>query len=232
MSTQTYDFRQAWSKEYQENRELTSPSEYVIRIFKGTYPKLCLKREGYVGKSIIDVGCGNGVNTAFLKSLGFNISGVEVADDVVDIVKNNLEHLGVQDYDIRTGTNANIPFQDEMFDYLLSWGACYYMGGELDFSRHVAEFARVMKQDGVAVICIPKKSCFIYNESEALKPGYQVIRKDPFNVRNGEVLRVFEDAAEIEEVFSSHFKDFIIGSIHDDCFGFEYHWHMVICRKK
>jgi SAM-dependent methyltransferase len=191
-----------------------------------------LKKQGYAGKTICDVGCGNGVNTAFLKSLGFDIYGVEVTDAVVEVVKSNLDHLGVQGYCIKTGTNANIPFEEERFDYLLSWGACYYMGDGLDFSKHVEEFARVLKLDGTCVLCIPKKSCFIFKGSETLTPGYQIIRNDPFNVRHGEVLRMFEDEADIEKAFSSHFTDFVFGSIHDDCFGFDYHWHLVVCKKR
>ena len=89
-----------------------------------------------------------------------------------------------------------------------------------------------MKKGGVLIFSIPKKTCFIYKNSEEAKPGYQIIRNDPFNLRNGEILRMFEGEKDIELSFSEYFKDFIFGSIHDDCFGFEYHWHIGTCIRR
>ena len=106
------------------------------------------------------------------------------------------------------------------------------MGENGDFDVYVEEFATCLKTDGYLVLSIPKKTCFIYHDSEQLNDGYQIIRNDPFNLRNGEVLRMFENEDEIKNVFSKYFKNFIFGSIQDDCFGFDYHWHLVICQKK
>ena len=95
------------------------------------------------------------------------------------------------------------------------------------------------KQSLVVIWRIPRnmllgylKTCFIYHSSEKLKKGYRIIRNDPFNVRNGEILRMFENENEIQKEFSGYFKNFIFGSIHDDCFGYDYHWHLVVCQKK
>jgi hypothetical protein len=43
---------------------------------------------------------------------------------------------------------------------------------------------------------------------------------------------MIENEKEIEKAFSSYFTNFIFGSIEDDCFGFNYHWHLAICQKK
>jgi hypothetical protein len=78
---------------------------------------------------------------------------------------------------------------------------------------------------------IPKKTCFIYHKSVHVKKGYRKITNDPFKVRNGQILRYFKDENEIKNVFSKNFKNFTFGSIEDDCFGLNYHWHLVICQK-
>jgi ubiquinone/menaquinone biosynthesis C-methylase UbiE len=106
------------------------------------------------------------------------------------------------------------------------------MQGRRNFNKYVKEFARVMKPNGYLVLSIPKKTSFIYKDSEKSNPGYQIIRNDPFNTRNGEVLRMFENENDIKKEFSTHFKNFIFGSVHDDCFGYNYHWHIVVCQKK
>lgn len=226
-----YDAKKDWSYFYLNN-EMAFPSEYVIRIFKGEYPRLNLKKESFKDKKICDVGCGDGRNLVLLKKCGFQAYGVEITKDIVDKATSNLQRAGISDIDVRIGTNASMPFDEDSLDYLLSWNACYYMGQRRDFENYVKEFARVTKPDGYLILSIPKKSCFIYHQSECLKPGYQIIKNDPFNLRNGEVLRMFNNEAEIQEAFSVYFTDFVFGSIEDDCFGFDYHWHLIICRKK
>ena len=208
------------------------PAEWVIRIFKGSYPKLNLDKPSFNGKKILDISCGDGCNMPLLARCGFEVYGTEITSGIAAKTMSNLAAVGVHS-DIRVGTNDNLPFESEFFDYLLSWNACYYMGALRDFGKHVSEYSRVMRQDGYLVMSIPKKTSFIFNGSDpAPEAGYRIIRNDPYKIRNGESLRVFEDEKEIEETFSSHFKDFMFGDIHDDCFGREYHWHIVVCKRK
>jgi SAM-dependent methyltransferase len=224
-----YDHIKEWDKAY-VGHQMMYPAEYVIRIFKGSFPRLDLDKASFNSKKICDVGCGDGRNLVLLKQCGFDLYGVEISEEIVEKVKSDLASLGIE-ADIRVGDNYNIPFGDDFFDYVLSWNVCYYMGKQTNFSSHVKELARVIKPEGFLVLSIPKKTCYIFEGSEELKRGYQVIRNDPFKTRNGEVLKMFENEEEISDEFSSYFKEFVWASIHDDCFGFNYHWHLVVCRK-
>ena len=134
--------------------------------------------------------------------------------------------------DIKVGNNSNIPYGKSFFDFLLSWNSCYYMDGDLAFEKVVKEFARVLKKDGYLILSIPKKTCFIYKNSKKVKKGYRMIMDDPFKVRNGQIMRYFKNENEIKYSFSKYFKNFIFASIEDDCFGLNYHWHLLVCRKK
>ncbi len=221
-----------WNKAYREKRDMAYPSEYVIRILKGKYPRLNLDKANFKGKKFCDMGCGDGRNVALAKECGFLPHGVEITDDIVAKIQENLKNIGITDADIRAGMNNNIPFDEAYFDYLMSWNACYYMGEETDFNNYVKEFARVLKSEGYLLLSIPKKTCFIFDSSEQDRPGYNVIRDDYFGYRNGEILRIFEDEQEIEDTFSPYFKNFIHASIHDDCFGLAYHWHLTVCQRK
>jgi len=190
------------------NNEMAYPCEYVIRIFKGAYPKLNLSKRSFVGKKICDVGCGDGRNFGLLKQCGFDIYGVEINKEITNKAKVNLKKAGVK-ADIRVGQNDIIPFDSEYFDYLLSWNACYYMGENMEFRKHVEEFARTLKKSGYLIMSIPKKSCFIYRGSEAVRGGYRIIRNDPFGVRNGHILKMFRSENEIKKAFAPYFKNFI-----------------------
>jgi ubiquinone/menaquinone biosynthesis C-methylase UbiE len=226
-----YNAQQEWTKDILCENEMSYPSEYVIRIFKGNYPRLSLNKN-FQGKTVCEVGCGDGRNLVLLKRCGLGISGTELTEEILDRVRSNLRGAGIQEVDLRVGTNARIPFPDNSFDYLLSWNACYYMGQEPDFEGHVREYARVLKPRGFLVLSIPKESCFIYKGCEPYRDRYVIIRKDPFDIRNGEIFRIFSGEEEIEEAFSPYFDSFVFGSVHDDCFGFEYHWHLLICQKR
>jgi len=227
-----YNVKQETAKHILSMQSIMYPSEYVIRIFKGSYPRLSFTKDYFVDKKILDLGCGDGRNIALLNQCGFKVYGGEISQEIVDKIKFNLQQEGIKGPEISVSTNDSIRFPQAFFDYLLSWNACYYMQNQRDFNVYVKEFARVLKPNGYLVLSIPKKTCFIYQDSEALTPGYQLIKNDFFGYRNGEVFRIFQDEAEIEQAFAPYFKNFIFGSIEDDCFGLNYHWHLVVCQRK
>ena len=227
----SYNAEKEWTNTFLSKKNMAYPSEYVIRIFKGSYPRLDLDKKSFPGARICDVSCGDGRNIPLLKQCGFEVYATEISKEIVDKVSRNLADNGVS-AEVRVGKNDRLPFEDGYFDYVLSWNACYYMGQNRDFGLHVQELARILKSGGTLVLSIPKKSCFIYKTSENGGDGFAVIRNDPFGIRNGEVLRIFEGEEEIADAISTHFKDFVFGSIHDDCFGFDYHWHIAVCRRR
>lgn len=226
-----YNAKKEWTKHF-VGRKLSYPSEYLIRIFKGDHPRQSFRSLSFSGKKIGDIGCGDGGNLAFLKKCGFKVYGVEITPEIVRQVKKNLLFAQVK-ANIRVGANYKLPFKDSFFDFLVSWNAAYYMGDKQKrFETYLKEFARVLKSGGYLILSIPKKSCFVFRGSKKLRQGYRVILNDPAGVRNGEVLRMFEDENEIKKSFSKYFKNFSFGSQEDDCFGYNYHWHLVVCQKK
>jgi len=219
-----------WTEVIQSST-LTYPCEYVIRIFKGKYPKLDLT-DKLKNRKICDIGCGDGRNIPLLLSCGLKVSATEINLDIVNKVKSNLHMIEKNKYTVKVGLNNDLPYKNGCFDFLLSWNVCYYMGNQMDFQKHVKEYSRILKRNGILVMSIPKKSCFIYKGSKKITGGFSIIKNDPFKIRNGEILKIFQNEKDIEKEFSTNFCNFTFASIHDDCFGFEYHWHLVICHKK
>lgn len=228
-----YDPRTAWTKVFSEQR-MAYPSEYVIRMFLGRYPDHSFDKDAYASSNVLDVGCGDGRNLAMLARSGFRPEacyGTEIDDAIVQRIRANLEPIGIPAENIRPGLNHQLPFDEEWFDYLLSWNQCYYMQDH-DFEDYVSEFARVTRPGGTIVFSIPKSSCFIYRGCRDMGDGYCVITDDYFDgMRNGERMRRFGSTPEIEEAFGPAFDNFRFGSIHDDCFGLDYHWWIGTARR-
>lgn len=225
------DSGKGWSERY-KHAGVTWPSENVIRVFKGNYPRLGdIRKQGYAAKKVIDVGCGDVGNLIFLETLGLELYGVEIDQKIVTHVKEALEARGIK-ADIRLGNNDHLPFEDGLFDYLLSWNAVYYMGSKRDFSKNVSEFARVLKSGGHLIMSVPKSTHQIFNGAKIMDDEFAMIQIDPLGIRVGEVFRRFRDTKDIENTFSPYFTDFCFGSVEDDYFGITHHSHLVVCTRK
>lgn len=225
-----YDSQTKWNELYADHH-LAYPAEGVIRILLGTFPNLKIRKE-FNDKSILDLGFGDGRHFPLFKRLNMRINGVEISEDIVNATYNNkyFEHYNM---DLRVGNNANIPFEDQTFDYLLTWNASYYMGpNNFDFSKHVSEIARVLKRSGNLIISVPTKNCFIFKEAEEVAPGYVKIMNDYFQVRDGEIMRQFKDVDDLKNCFSKYFNNFSCAEIDMDWFGLRYSWHVMVCERE
>jgi SAM-dependent methyltransferase len=226
-----YNADSQWTQVY-TNLQMSYPSEYLIRIFKGRYPCHEFQKHRYSECRILDISCGDGRDLPMLRGCGFReVHGTEISEGIVEKVRSNLKPAGFSPDSIQVGFNHQLPHADGYFNYLISWNSCYYMQ-TYQFEEYVREFCRVCSDGGVLILSIPKKSCFIFADSEDTGDGYCIIHNDYFGIRNNERMRVFQDEADIARTFGTHFHEFTFGSIHDDCFGLNYHWHLAICKKK
>lgn len=63
-----YNPQKEWLKISAEEK-IAYTLEYVIRIFKGKYPKLNFNKNSFKDKKIRDAGCGDGRNILLLKKV-------------------------------------------------------------------------------------------------------------------------------------------------------------------
>src|SRR6185437_1630813 len=206
------------------------PVEFVVRAFLGNYPRHKTHSSSYLGRRVLDLGCGDGRNMTLLHNLGMQVFGVEITQDICDQVKQRMGRLGI-DVTLSVGRNNSVPYVDGFFDVVLACHACYYIDPGTHFSDNVLEISRLLKSDGLFVFSAPIGTSYIMRGAKDRGDGHMEIAQDPYGLRNGYVLKKFDSPGEIEDALSPLFRDFEIGSCRNDFWGIDEHVWTVVCRK-
>jgi SAM-dependent methyltransferase len=201
-----------------KNPEKVYPVEFVVRTLLGTYPGLKIDRTTYAGSGILDLGFGDGRNMPLLNDLGFKIYGVEISDDICRLTKDRMERLGVP-VTVKTGSNSHIPFDDRTFDFVLSCHACYYVSPGETFDDNLREIARVLRPGGRFIFSLVKRDSYVLNDATPLPDGHFRVTHDPYDVRNGTVLRAFASREEVAGTLGSTFDELALGLCENDFYG-------------
>ncbi len=207
------------------------PVEFVVRSLLGSYPNLNLDKSRFAGSRILDLGYGDGRNMPLLHDLRFEVYGVEISDEINALANRRLQKLGVK-ASLAKGRNANIPFPDDYFQYLLACHSCYYIDDGTTFGTNLLEISRVLVPEGIFICSLPMDDIYILRNAEVMPGGYYRITDDPYQWRNGTVFRAFSSREEILGDFTELFEDIRIGFCDDDFFGIRQKVWIVVCKKK
>jgi ubiquinone/menaquinone biosynthesis C-methylase UbiE len=204
-----------WMNFYcKQQKGLMWPNETLVRFFKGSYmPGF---RESYAGKSVLEVGFGTGNNLMFCGTLGMELFGVEVHEDICQQIGKKIKEMGY-DADLRVGRNSEIPFPDDSFDYIVSWDVIHYEGCEERIIKAVKEYSRVLKPGGRVFLSTVAPDHTILRKSKTLgNHQYEIGREDDF--RKGEIFFYFDSPNYLDFYFSGHFSEIKVGRVTLDYF--------------
>ena len=217
------DWTTAYHELFASGQALTFPCETLVRLFKGSYvPGM---PRSYEGMCALDVGCGSGNNIILLSSMGMEVAGTEVSDEVCQLARKALQVRGIV-ADLRVGTNTALPFLDRSFDFLISWNVLHYEDNEEKVQKAIKEYARVLKSGGRFFVSTTGPNHKILKDSKALGGHrYEIGRGDDF--RKGAVYFYFDTENYIRLYFETQFHDVMVGRIHDHLFTETLDWHLV-----
>lgn len=95
---------------------------------------------------ILDVGCGHGFIHNHLKSTKIKLVGVEMADEVIKIAKENNTHVNYINHDGMT-----LPFEENIFDVVFAICVLHHVPCN-QWPSFLSEMKRVLKKGGIAII--------------------------------------------------------------------------------
>lgn len=225
----TYDPKLNWENDIISTlQKNVFPAQGLIRIIKGEYPNLTPVIKG---SKVLDVGCGDGRNSNFLSREGFEVTGLEIEKSIVDLLKKTYLNIN-----FIVGNNISIPSDDAVFDIIISWNSCYYLGPDsvAEMKDVFKEYKRVLKttKGSRLILSIPMDTSFIYKNCTYLRNqdgvNYVKITSDPFNIRNGEQLAQFTSLESlINALKKSGFNKIEVGEEMGNWFGYRYDWWVV-----
>ena len=98
------------------------------------------------GTKVLDYGSGSGESSIFLKSLGFDVIGVDINDEMVSISQDR-DPLGKY-IKIETG---KLPFNNEVFDLVLCSFVLLEIANKIEILSIVKEINRVLKKGAIFI---------------------------------------------------------------------------------
>ena len=144
--------------EYLENQEQWV-NLHKQKRYRPKYPAELVVQYGFrnfePGSRILDAGCGGGRHVLFMAREGMVPYGLDFSSSGVDYTKSLLTENGYSQFagNIVTAGCDDMPFDDNSFDGLISFGVLYY----LPFAKiqaSVMEFHRVLKPGGKCLVIV------------------------------------------------------------------------------
>lgn len=113
----------------------TGSRKDIISFFKSYVPS---------GSSVCDLGCGDGYGSMKLLSEGYEVIGLDISKEMVDLAKKRLkdEHI-----DFIHGDISDLPFQDQQLDSIMAINSLEWTENPLETLNEVK---RVLKNEGIA----------------------------------------------------------------------------------
>src|SRR5262245_38830241 len=103
--------------------------------------------DGYRGRSVLDVGCGAGIDLARFARGGADVTGVDLAASAVDLARTNFAQQGLHGR-FEVADAEHLPLPDSAFDLVYGHGVVQYTPSP---QRMLAECRRVLRAGGEAI---------------------------------------------------------------------------------
>lgn len=190
------------------DRQRYRSHRHLLPWIKGMHP----------GKSVLEVGCGVGLDTFILAVHGLQVTAIDLTDVGVMTVKRRFNRLGLNG-GFAVCDACRLPFEDSRFDYVYSFGVLHHVA---DTGESIREVLRVLKRGGEARL-------MLYHR-RSLNEVVHRLTRTPFEERDElcPVVRRFT-RTEVRQLFSDYSKvdvhaDYLFGEGYGPLFHITPQW--------
>lgn len=131
-----------WFEEIRKEKDKTQAWRYSI------FPE-------FLGKSVLEIGVGSGIDHKNIMKYGYNVYGVDESERCLELTKTFTGNRFL----FRCKAESLKPFLSNYFDVVYSFGVFHHIP---DVERAVAEVYRVLKPGGTAYIIVYHKFSLFY----------------------------------------------------------------------
>lgn len=103
------------------------------------------------GERVLEIGVGVGTDLVQFAKNGARVSGIDLTPNAVATTGQHLAAYGLEADYLDTGDAENLPFDDETFDVVYSFGVLHHTP---DTAKAIREVHRVLKPEGRAIIML------------------------------------------------------------------------------
>lgn len=180
--------KEYWDKTYESDRK----PKYDLWLDK--YENTFINSKNI---PIIDLGCGFGNDTFYLKKRGYEVIACDFSEKALIRLSNSIDNLNVKCFDLKDG----LPFEDKSAKVVISDLSLHYFTW-IDTQKIVKEINRVLEKDGILLCRVNSTKDINHGAGE----GVEI--EDNFYNNNGMLKRFFNEV-KLRELFKEWNIEFI-----------------------
>ncbi|MBN1541002.1 methyltransferase domain-containing protein [candidate division KSB1 bacterium] len=124
--------------------------DYIRKNYEHRYRLIAAHAAKYPGGHLLEIGCGAGWESVAWAQAGMNVSAVDLSSAALELARKNFKLHGLSG-DLREGNAEQLPFENNTFDIVASFGVLHQTEST---QRAIAEVLRVLKPGGEALITL------------------------------------------------------------------------------
>lgn len=179
MTEEASRFYSRGAEEFAENYSRENISESYLELLEAFMKRLPEKGR------VLDAGCGPGRDAQILSDRGFNVTGIDLSEEMIDEAKDRDAEFHVMDV-------RDLEFEDEAFDAVLANQLLIFFTGR-ERREALEELSRVLKSGGVFFL--------------GLKEGEEIFVREKYGSSVVQYPLAEEEARELLSGFNIHRVD-------------------------
>ncbi len=112
----------------------------------------------FENKKILEIGCGAGLVSSHIAKSGAKLTAIDITSNSINFTKKRFKFENLNANIIKMDAE-NVNFEDNYFDYIVSWGVIHHSG---NMKKILSEIYRVLKPGGKAYIMVYNKKSIRY----------------------------------------------------------------------